>query len=436
MGAFDGIPIYLRANQAAAEAGKESFTLYCADHVKFSESHRERLAGHGVKFVYIPMAMQTKFREQTEARLNDIAADPTIAVSVKSEIVYETSVELVNELLSEPQLTKNGPRLERVSRAVTTLVLNDPTAFSHLFAASHHDFYTATHMVNVATWMVPLAYALGYHDPEELNHICQAGVMHDIGKVYVSAEILNKKGKLSDQEWATIKKHPELGCKHLERYAGIHPLVHAVTLEHHERIDGTGYPRGIKGDQMHPISRICAVVDSFDAMTAFRPFKERTMSVSEALQVILKETPLKYDETVVKAWMGLLQSAEREGVMSEPLVISKSPDGTNHRQFPRFPVNCPSRAHVLEQAAGAWQERPGIQVVTHNISRSGLAFLSQVPVQPGEHVRVYMQGTGTLNRTIEGITNRCRAYRDGWYETGVQMASLESEETTNAIVAA
>jgi hypothetical protein len=83
-----------------------------------------------------------------------------VAISVKSEIVYETAVELVNELLSEPDLAGKSPRLEKVSRAVTTLVLNDPTAFSHLFAASHHDFYTATHMVNVATWMVPLCHGL------------------------------------------------------------------------------------------------------------------------------------------------------------------------------------------------------------------------------------------------------------------------------------
>src|SRR5205814_1575311 len=83
--------------------------------------------------------------------------------------------------------------------------LKKKTSFSHLFSASHHDFYTATHMVNVATWMVPLAYALGTHDAEQLNRICQAGMLHDIGKIFIPGEVLNKAGKLSDSYLATIK---------------------------------------------------------------------------------------------------------------------------------------------------------------------------------------------------------------------------------------
>src|SRR6185503_16976459 len=117
------------------------------------------------------------------------------------------------------------PALQKISQSVTSMVVKDETAFAHLFAASHHDFYTATHMVNVATWMVPLAYALGHHDIEELNQICQAGILHDIGKIYVPEEILNKKGRLEDAEWDQIRRHPELGVKHLDQYAGIHPLV-------------------------------------------------------------------------------------------------------------------------------------------------------------------------------------------------------------------
>src|SRR6185437_10440898 len=162
---FDGIPVYLRSSSGdigtapadgsgQAPASEDLFRLYCAAHIHFSEEHRARLVAHGLKFVYIPMAFQDRFRQQTEAQIERTAEDPSVAISVKSEIVYETSVELMNELLAEPNLAITAPRLEKVSRAVTTLVLNDPTAFSHLFTASHPDFYTATHMVNVGTWMV------------------------------------------------------------------------------------------------------------------------------------------------------------------------------------------------------------------------------------------------------------------------------------------
>jgi HD-GYP domain-containing protein (c-di-GMP phosphodiesterase class II) len=443
IGAFQNIPVYLRTIKSgrpetvpvdAATEIKEAFTLYSTEHVSFTETHRQRLVGHGVKFVYIPMGMQTRFREQTESSLQNVAEDPTIAVSVKSEIIYETSVELVNELLSDSDFAGKSPRLEKVSRAVTTLVLNDPTSFSHLFAASHHDFYTATHMVNVATWMVPVAYAMGIQDVNELNHICQAGILHDIGKVYIAPEILNKKGKLTDEEWRTIRSHPEMGCKYLEKFEHIHPLVYTVTKQHHERIDGSGYPDGLKGDAIHMVSRICAVVDSFDAMTAFRPFKDRTMSVAEAMHIIVREAPTKYDTSVVDAWTGLLQSAEHNGVIAPTAPAAH--DGKNKRKYPRFPINCPARAHTLEMGGRRWEERPGIQVIAHNISRSGLGFLTQTPIRAGEHVRVYLQGKGSLNRMSEGVTVRCREYKDGWYEVGMQYVALNAESADTTVLPA
>jgi HD-GYP domain-containing protein (c-di-GMP phosphodiesterase class II) len=431
--AFENIAVYLRspdpkdkAAAGAATAVAETFRLYCSANIKFSIEHRERLRSNGTKFVYIAMADHARFREQTEASLMKTVNDPSLGVSIKSEIVYETSVELVNELLSEPDLGAKSKRLEQVSRAITTLVLNDPTAFSHLFAASHHDFYTATHMVNVATWMVPLAHAMGYHSTSDLNKICQAGLLHDVGKVHVSAEILNKKGKLSNEEWAMIKRHPDLGCEHLSKFEGIDPLVFAVTREHHERMDGSGYPRGIRGDQMHPVSRICAVVDSFDAMTAFRPFKERSMTVSQALSIIKSETPGKYDEMVVDTWLNLLQAAEREGVLSEPVKLEGD---SQSRKFPRFPIHCPARLHLLETGPTPEElvEKPALQVIAHNISRGGAGFVSQQMVRPGERARLYLTGEGTLERNDDGLVVRCRAYKDGWYEVGMKFASLRDD---------
>jgi HD-GYP domain-containing protein (c-di-GMP phosphodiesterase class II) len=436
MEAFEAIPIYLRtivdkgkADKAKSEQN-EAFSLYCAEHVRFTENHRERLKSAGTKFIYIPMVHQSRFRQQTESCLQKVAEDPSVAVSVKSEIIYETSVELVNELLSEPDLIRQSGRLEKVSRAVTTLTLNDPTSFSHLFTASHHDFYTATHMVNVATWMVPLAYALGYHDVDMLNHICQAGILHDIGKMKISAESLNKSAKLSDDEWKQIKQHPANGCEYLKEFANIHPLVFAVTRQHHERIDGTGYPDGLKGDQIDPIAKICAVVDSFDAMTAFRPFKKQTMSVTQAMDIIMQETPGKYDEKVVEAWVGLLRAAGREAAS-----VSDSGE-RGHRRFPRFPINCPARVHLLDVSSDAPREQPGIPIIAHNMSRSGVGFVSQSSIAVGDHARIYMQGVGSLNKTMEGIIVRCRSYRDGWYECGLDFAAVAAEEPAPVVSAA
>ena len=417
--AFEGIPVYLRGTNPQ---GAESFKLYSAENIRLTDLHRQRLEAAGVKFVYIPIALQSRFNSQVESTLARVAADPNTALSVAAEIVYETSVELVNELLSEPNLAAYSGRMENVSRAVTTLVLRDKSSFSHLFAASHHDFYTATHMVNVATWMIPLAFAMGIEDQEQLNVVCQAGMMHDIGKVYIPSEILNKRGKLSADEWAVIRSHPETGCAHLDKFPNIPLVVRHATRRHHERLDGTGYPDGLKGDQIDLVSRVCAVADSFDAMTAFRPFKERTMTVSDALNIIISETPAKYDPRVVDAFVELLRSAGDDGVLPEPLKIGESSPASqaNRREFPRFPIDCPARAHVLEAHLGEYRERPGVPVVSHSLSRGGLGFMSQTPVAVGEFLRVYLKGEGTLSRTYDGLIVRCRAYRDGWFDLGMK----------------
>jgi HD-GYP domain-containing protein (c-di-GMP phosphodiesterase class II) len=452
IGAMQGIAVYVRVRadtgapgrggSSAGETGAAAadphqtscFRLYCASNIRFGDFHRRRLLEHGVRFVYIRMADQSRFRQQTEANLGDVAADSGVGVSERAAIIYETSVEMMNELLDDPEVMVHSPRLEQVSRSIATLVMNNPTSFSHLFAVSHHDFYTATHLVNVGTWMVPLAYELGFRDPEELNRICKAGFLHDMGKLQVPEDILNKTGKLSDEEWAQIKRHPTAGGEYLARFGDVHPQIMAVTTQHHERMDGSGYPAGLKGDQIDRVSRICAVVDSFDAMTAFRPFKQRTLSVADTLEILQQETPSKYDPEVLAAWMALMRRSQGQqppspaGAAPPPVSLSQ-PRAENQRRHQRQSFNCPARAHLLVPGLSDLSERPAIPVVAHSISRSGLGFLCPQPIAPGEFVRIYLQAKGRNVRTLEGQIVRSRSYNDTWHEVGMQFARVDTDAT-------
>ena len=438
LGAMKGISVFLRVKSdktvrgGATDGPSDHFALYCADTANFGEAERNRLQEHNVRFVCVRMVDQDRFRRQMETTLEELAASPAVAVSERSAIIYETSVELMNELLAEPDLVAQSSRLEHVSRAVTTLVLNNESAFSHLFAASHHDFYTATHMVNVATWMVPLAYEMGYRDPDELSHICQAGILHDMGKLFVPGATLNKPGKLSDDEWAQIKRHPEAGWEYLSKYSHINPIVLRVTREHHERADGSGYPRGLKNDEIHPISRICAVVDSFDAMTAFRPFKEKTLSVREAMNILRRESGTKYDKQAMDAWICIMDRADKEQDKAEntsPGTENDSADGLRgQRRHERQAFHCPARIHVMNIGTGGTTENRGEPIVAHSISQSGLGFLSRKTIAPGVFVRVYLEAKGWHNRPLEGQTVRCRTHSDHWHEIGMHFASAVADD--------
>src|SRR4029078_749430 len=114
---------------------------------------------------------------------------------------------------------------------------------------------------NVGPWMVSLAYALGIRDMQQINLMCQAGRVNDIVKVYISEALLNKPGKLTDDDWKQLRAHPRRGADHLKEFEGMSETILRGGGEHHERSDGTGYPKGLKGAQMLLASRICAVVD-------------------------------------------------------------------------------------------------------------------------------------------------------------------------------
>ncbi|MEK6644286.1 MAG: HD domain-containing phosphohydrolase [Planctomycetota bacterium] len=435
LAAMKSIPIYLRSNgrDNFSEDGTR-FVLYRSIHTRFSDTDRMRLSEAGVKFVYVPMAEHDKFRRQTEDHLASVAADPKIAQAEAAALVYETSLELVNEVLSEPHLARQLPRLEKVARAVTTLTMKRPDAFEGLFATAHHDFYTATHAVNVATWMVSLAYALGYEDEEKLNLICQAGMLHDIGKIYLPADLLNKTGRLTERDWELVKQHPTLGRKHMQQHGGVDPIIMRVAEEHHERLDGSGYPHGLAGDQIHPLSRICAIVDSFDAMTAFRPYKAKTLTVPQAMQILETETPERYDPTAMAAWLKMMESVQdtpivvkKEGVASRP-GKKKSSKESCQRRFERFQFHCQAKVYVVVVGESGWTVGEPVKVTAHNISRSGLAFLSQVPIHVGSCVRVELMAQGSSKKTLDGRIMRCHAYSDGCFDIGMAITKLEGPE--------
>lgn len=424
--ALAGIPVYLRVDRGHQQAeGEGPFTLYCAEHAEFTTQDQKRLLASGTRFVYIPMSEQRRFRQQVEESLDSVVGDPTVAVSTKAALVYETSFELIDELLCDPELGRLAPRVGNLSRAVTALVMNNPSAFSHLFAASHHDFYTATHLVNVATWAVPLAYALGYRTADTLNQVCQGALLHDIGKLYVPEEVLNKTERLTDSDWEVLKRHPELGFQHLQSHGRVGTAALNMTRQHHERLDGSGYPQGLTAGQIDPLAKICAVVDSFDAMTALRPFKKRALTVQQACAALQEDTPDKYDADIVAAWIDLLKSVKGSEVRLPGEPNKPKTSGPSERRcFGRYQFNCPARMHLLSQTPKGWIEGLGKRVTTHNLSRSGLGVLSRTAFPIGSYVHVYLQTSAWKRQFLRALTVRCRPYSDGWYEIGLKFVAV------------
>jgi HD-GYP domain-containing protein (c-di-GMP phosphodiesterase class II) len=154
-----------------------------------------------------------------------------------------------------------------------TYLLSESRAFFNLMATTSFDYYTYTHSVNVSVFGIALAHRLGQYSKEEIKTIGSGLIVHDVGKSLIDQRILNKRGPLNKHEWAVMKEHPDNGVKLLRGSGQVGEEALVIVRDHHEKIDGSGYPRGLRGDAIHMYARIASLADIFDALTTRRPYK-------------------------------------------------------------------------------------------------------------------------------------------------------------------
>ena len=162
------------------------------------------------------------------------------------------------------------------------------------------------HSVEVAKWAKEIGVSMGL-SVQKVKEIELAGLLHDIGKIAIKEDILNKPGKLTEEEYDEIKRHPESGyhiLKSVDEYSSLAQCV----LEHHERFDGKGYPKGIKGSQISLIARIIAVADAFEAMISQRPYR-KSLTEEMAIEEIKKNSNTQFDPEVVTAFLKIFDKS-------------------------------------------------------------------------------------------------------------------------------
>lgn len=159
------------------------------------------------------------------------------------------------------------------------------------------DVATHGHSLRVSAFTLRLAMELGIKDPVTLRNIEQGALLHDVGKIGVRDDVLRKPGPLNDQDWAEMKNHPELGFRMLKNIEFLRDAL-PIVRHHHEHWDGTGYPMGLKGEEIPFEARVFAVADAFDAITSERPYS-RARTYDEAIAILYAESGTRFDPTVV-----------------------------------------------------------------------------------------------------------------------------------------
>ncbi|MBR6302328.1 MAG: response regulator [Lachnospiraceae bacterium] len=165
------------------------------------------------------------------------------------------------------------------------------------------DNYTNGHSTRVAEFSKEIAKRYGY-SPERQEEIYMMGLLHDVGKIGIPDEIINKPGRLSDEEFTIIKEHPEKGAKILSSVPEM-PKLATGARWHHERYDGSGYPDGLKGDEIPEEARIIAVADAYDAMTSSRSYREK-MPVEKVISELKIGMGTQFDERFAKIMLEMI----------------------------------------------------------------------------------------------------------------------------------
>jgi putative nucleotidyltransferase with HDIG domain len=252
--------------------GRE-LVLYRAKSLPFTDQSRSKLVDNHVSTIYITYDSREAYQQYIEEHLPEILADPKVEEVKKASILYDTSKALVKEILTNPTYSANIRRSQDLVENTINYILKGRDAFLNLMKITSFDYYTYTHCVNVCTFSVSLARQIGIADRESLVTLGTGALLHDVGKSKVPERILNKRTSLNRSEFEIMKKHPNWGGEILRETDLIGEESYYPVLQHHERVDGSGYPHGVEERDLHPFSKIVAVVDVFDALTTERVYQ-------------------------------------------------------------------------------------------------------------------------------------------------------------------
>jgi HD-GYP domain-containing protein (c-di-GMP phosphodiesterase class II) len=302
-GALPEFKIYLLSPQG-------HYVLWALEGHKVSANQLARISGGGINHVYVDLDDKFKYDDYLESNLGKILENQVSSVEQKAEIFSQVSARVVKSAFETSfGVGIVGPSaLQRMEKMVKNalLFLSESNSLRALTQMIGHDYKTYEHATKVLWFTVaflkdnpsileiiqPNYPELNENQKLELLRQCGVGaLLHDIGKVFIPPEIINKKGPLNEVEWEIMKRHP-LNSLVMLLDTKIPEFVRKAISQHHEDFDGGGYPMGLRGLHISILARVLRIVDSFDAMTSKRPYKE-PMPPRKVLEIMIATPPGK-----------------------------------------------------------------------------------------------------------------------------------------------
>lgn len=258
--------------------GKKTLYVNEAEHEKYK--------------IYLQSITQSDDKDELEKLQNiELIEDtPYEAVTVdmnfeeKVEVMYEGAAKILDELFKNPETLGGYEKSKDVVNGIVQSVLDDNFTLKSLMSIAAHDYYTHTHSINVAIYSLSLGSYLKL-DKISLAELGESALLHDLGKSKIDTSIINKNGKLTEEEFKKIQSHPALGYSIGVKIGIKNQKVLNGIRHHHEKMDGSGYPYGYSEFEIPLYARIVGLCDIFDALTSRRSYKE-PMSTFDAMKLM------------------------------------------------------------------------------------------------------------------------------------------------------
>ncbi len=267
--------------------GEDTYICFARREVLFSTCNQEKLHANGVKHLYVTEEDAAFYLTYLKDQLLATFRDPHCPAEKKAAVLYATSQDIMRRVFDDPRTFFIDHTHDIIAQFVD-LIVSDANVTRKLIRLASHDPATYIHSTNVGIFSTALANSLLGTHPADFRNQGASFFLHDIGKCTIPLDILNKAGSLSQEEFAVIKTHPQQGYRLLEEAGGFSEEDMLITLQHHERDNGSGYPYGLKAGDIHPLAKICRLADVYEALTADRPYR-KSYSTFEALQIMKDE---------------------------------------------------------------------------------------------------------------------------------------------------
>ncbi|MBW1713728.1 MAG: HD domain-containing protein [Deltaproteobacteria bacterium] len=256
--------------------------------------------------LYILRADQDKYRVHLEANLKELLRSDQVDDSRAAGLAYVLSLQVMEAAFERPDAETLG-RAQDSLRSTTDLILARDQTFFILLEMTRNSSQLHVHSCNVAFFGLGLAKALVKENRQiNLHALAPALFFHDLGLVTIDRSIIDKPGPLTPEEWEKVKEHPAIGRDMLAEAGFLTQEAEVILHQHHERLDGSGYPYQLQGAQVHFYARICAVADVYDALTSDRSYKKRLTGL-EAAKILMEEMTEQLDQDLVRRFIKIFR---------------------------------------------------------------------------------------------------------------------------------